>query len=110
MIILQETVNIQEIKIIPKLEGIIDLITLRNETTNETIGYVVASYDDRFFVLIQNVFDLKENHFYELKAFADVELVHRDRIFCTNQNVNTFSVNKDEYITPNTNNSIIFYE
>lgn len=109
MIILRETEDVQTIRLIPKLEGVIDLLTLRNETTNETIEYNVTAYEDRFFILIEDIFDLKQNNFYELKAFSNGELVHNDRIFCTNQDVDDFSVNNGEYITPN-NSSIIYYE
>jgi hypothetical protein len=108
MVILLESIELQQIKLIPKLEGVINLLTLRNETTNETIEYVVTSYQNSFYLLIENVFVLKQENFYELKAFSDGEVIANDRIFCTNQNIEDFSVNNGEYIIPNSN--IVFYE
>jgi len=36
------------------------------------------------------------------------DLVYRDKVFCTNQTIETYSVNKDEYVENQQN--IIFYE
>lgn len=53
---------------------------------------------------------LKENTFYSLKVYLDAtnEIIYKDRIFCTNQTVKEYSINQNEYFTPNIDNN--FYK
>jgi hypothetical protein len=108
MIILKPITTIQQIKIIPTRSGTINKISLRNESTNEVINYNVTATNLSFYTYINKIFTLKEGHFYEATFSNDDVLIHRDKIFCTNQTISTYSVNKDEYIASNDN--IIFYE
>jgi hypothetical protein len=54
------------------------------------------------------VLALEEGHFYTMTIKQDSELIYRDKVFCTNQTIGTYSVNKDEYVQNDQN--IIFYE
>jgi len=38
------------------------------------------------------------------------EIVYKDKVFCTNQDVVNYTVNKDEYVANATNNDFIIYE
>ena len=113
MIILKPLTTIQQIKIIPTRSGDITKISLRNESTNEVIDYDVTTSNSSFYSYINKRFTLKEGHFYEATFYESIPtyddvLVHRHRIFCTNQVIANYTINKDEYIASTDN--IIFYE
>lgn len=108
MIILKDILESQVFRFIPTRFETANTMILRNETTNEIITESITCNEGCFFLYFDKVFELKENHFYEIILKYDDILVHRDRIFCTNQTVENYSVNKDEYVS--SNDSIIFYE
>lgn len=109
MIILKEQEATQVLKFIPRSYGA-DTIVLRNETTNE-IKTISASFAlDKYYLTTTTAFDLKENTFYNLTVKNGVEVVYKDRIFCTNQEILDYSVNKNEYIAHASNNDFIIYE
>lgn len=108
MIILKEIGTAQTFKIIPTRGGVVDKLSLRNETTNEVIDYDIISTSSSFYTLVTEILDLKEGHFYEATFTNDDVLIHRDRVFCTNQTIANYTINKDEYIASTDN--IIFYE
>lgn len=108
MIILRETLESQVFRFIPTRFETANTMLLRNETTNEIIIESITVNDSCYYSYFDKVFDLKENHFYEVILKYDDILVHRDRIFCTNQTIETYSVNQGEYVA--SNDTIIFYE
>ena len=109
MIILKEQEAAQVLKFIPRNYGA-DTIVLRNETTNE-IQTISASFSlDKYYLTTTTAFDLKENTFYNLTIKNGAEVVYKDRVFCTNQNIINYTVNKDEYVAHATNNDFIIYE
>jgi hypothetical protein len=109
MIILKEQSTAQTLKFIPRSYGA-DTIVLRNETTNE-IQTISATFTlDSYYLSTSKIFDLKENTFYNLTIKNGVEVVYKDRVFCTNQVLKDYTVNKDEYVANVTNNDFIIYE
>jgi hypothetical protein len=109
MIILREQSTAQTLKFIPRNYGA-DTIVLRDETTNE-IQTISATFTlDSYYLSTSKVFDLKENTFYNLTIKNGVEVVYKDKVFCTNQVLKDYTVNKDEYVAHATNNDFIIYE
>jgi len=109
MIILKETSDIQQIKLIPTRGNNVSTLTLRNESTNEVTTYITNGVSTSYYLLISQFFNnLKEGHFYEATFTYFGALRHRDRVFCTNQTIANYTINKDEYIASTDN--IIFYE
>ncbi len=109
MIILKEQSTAQTLKFIPRSYGA-DTIVLRNETTNE-VQTISASFSlDSYYLSTSKIFDLKENTFYNLTIKNGVEVVYKDKVFCTNQVLKDYTVNKDEYVAHATNNDFIIYE
>jgi hypothetical protein len=109
MIILKEQNTAQTLKFIPRSYGA-DTIVLRNETTNE-IQTISATFTlDSYYLSTSKIFDLKENTFYNLTIKNGVEVVYKDKVFCTNQVLKDYTVNKDEYVAHATNNDFIIYE
>ena len=109
MIILKQQTDEQTLRFIPRSYGA-DTIILKNETTNE-IQTITASFAlEKYYLTTVTSFDLKENTFYNLTVKNGVEVVYKDRIFCTNQDIVDYTVNKNEYVSNATNNDFIIYE
>jgi len=109
MIILQETGIAQEFKVIPReLEA--DSMTLTSETTGEVVTYVITPTIDRYYLVINEIVALKENNFYTIEVKNGADIVYKDKIFCTNQTVSSFSVNNNEFTTYSSDNDYITYE
>lgn len=109
MIILKPITTEQSFKIIPTRGNSVSTLILRNETTNEVLTFVVPSVALSYYITITQFFTgLEEGHFYEATFKYFDTFIHRDRIFCTNQTIANYTINKDEYIASTDN--IIFYE
>lgn len=108
MIILKETTDPQELKYIAR-EPVTTKIQLVNETTQEGVEIDVTSTTDRYYTVLSTVLSLKEGNFYRLTAFNGVRVVYLDKIFCTNQPTETYTTNKLNYITKDSDNGYITY-
>lgn len=66
----------------------------------------VENYDT-LIVGSPNLDFLEENKFYNLVAqFGTTnEIIYKDRVFCTNQPIATYSINKDKYTLPTIDNN-----
>ena len=137
MIILKEQIQAQTIKFIPRLYSA-DILILRNETTNVSTTYNSTFTTDGYYLKCDLVLDLKENTFYNLtvlnsalpfttdnniiKVDSDIltadmttfsdenSLIYRDKIFCTNQNKDDYTVNQNQYVANVTINEFKIYE
>lgn len=109
MIILKEQNTAQTFSFIPR-ELNATTIVLRNETTGveTTVNatFTVSSY----YLTTTNILALKENTFYNLTIKNGSNIVYKDKVFCTNQNVDTYSVNQNQYVANATNNEFKIYE
>lgn len=110
MIVVNESIIGQTIHFIPRY-GSPTTLELTGENTNVT--QVVTGtfvYTDYTWQLIAQ-FPTKENQFYWAvfkDAFGNILL--KERMFCTNQPIDTFSVNNGQYISNQTTNDFIMYE
>jgi hypothetical protein len=102
MIILKETTDEQELFFIPR-SYVFDKIVFKNETTKVVQEYNVSPLRVDQYGYAELVLDLKEQEFYQLKVYSGTDVVYYDKVFCTNQDVNDYSINDGVYITPNTN-------
>jgi len=137
MIILKEQIQAQTIKFIPRFYSA-DILILRNETTNVSTTYNPTFTTDGYYLKCNLVLDLKENTFYNLtvlnsalpfttdnniiKVDSDIltadmttfsdenSLIYRDKIFCTNQNKDDYTVNQNQYVANVTINEFKIYE
>lgn len=108
MIILKESALAQEVKFIPTRLATANKLYLRNESTNVEVEYSITCTAESFYLKFSKVVALEEGHFYTMTIKNNTDLVYLDKVFCTNQDIDTYSVNKDEYVAHNQN--IIFYE
>lgn len=110
MIILTTDTNPQSFVFIPRIHTF-DYVGITDEQTGVTVEisnytHTVGDYYDT----LEAEFNLVENHFYDLVVVNGAVVVYKDRIFCTNQNVNTFTVNNGQYVSNSTTNEFIVYE
>lgn len=109
MIILQETANAQTFKIIPRIYAA-DTLLLENETTGDEVSYAITITQTDYYAVITKILTLKEGNFYKLTVLSNGNIVYKDKVFCTNQTVSTYSVNNGEFTTYTSDNEYITYE
>jgi hypothetical protein len=109
MIVLQESGSAQELKFIPR-EYTADRFVLRDEQKNTETETLATFTESLYYLKTDVVFSLKEGRHYELTVKNGSDVVYRDRIFCTNQSVETYSINNNEYKEHTSTNEFIVYE
>ena len=118
MKVLNNTGDIQTIRVIPRSYPSSLTLTLRDDQTNDTVTYSLNGNDfnvadyvwnlldvnweadtvgfsvENDYLVIENIYSLREYHFYDLALLdQDGDVIYKDRIFCTNQPIAEFSVN-----------------
>lgn len=109
IILTTDNVNPQTFPLITRGGTITDVI-LVDEQTNVSVNLTFTETLGSYYSIIESVFDLIENHFYTLTCFDGTDIIYRDKIFCTDQSIVTFSVNKAQYTSNTTTNEFIVYE
>jgi len=110
MIILTTSGVQQTFSFIPRSQTYTNMY-LTDEQLNTTIEVTIqASTQGDYYDTLSAVFSLVENHFYKLELKNGTDIVHKDRIFCTDQPVATYSVNNGQYVSQASNNEFIIYE
>lgn len=108
MIILKASALAQEVKFIPTRLATANTLFLKNETTQVEDQYSITCTAESFYLKFSKIVTLEEGHFYTMTIKNNTDLVYIDKVFCTNQDIDTYSINKNEYVPHNQN--IIFYE
>jgi hypothetical protein len=106
MIVLRATEDAQSLKFIPR-EYNADKVVLTDESTNTSVEILATFVKDKYYLQSDIVFDLIEGRFYNLTIYNGTDIVYKDKVFCTNQNVLNYSINKDRYTSNVTDNSYI---
>lgn len=109
IILTTENVLEQTFSLITRVGTITDIL-LVNEQTNNNIYLDFTTTEGSYYTNIEAIFSLVENNFYTLTAFNEDEIIYRDKIFCTDQPIVTFSVNNGQYTSNTTTNEYIVYE
>jgi len=110
MIVLQETNDPQTFSFIPRSDSY-DALFLTDDQTNVEIEVTIDdSVVGDYINTITATFDLTEGHFYNLVLKDGADVVYKDKVFCTNQPVVSFSVNNGQYVSNSTTNDFIVYE
>lgn len=111
MIVLQVSDSDQTFSFIPRsyVSGTTYTIKIVNETTNKEVYSETATS----FTLVDyyyqhtDTFTLIEDTMYTLEITAGNELIFRDKIFCTNQTISSYSVNDTDYTQNSVENEFI---
>jgi len=106
MIILLESVLSQTFKFIPR-ELTADSMVIEDEAENTSVTIAIIPSVDRYYLSVSEVLTLVEGRFYTLKVLNGTDIVYKDKIFCTNQTVSSYTINKDEYVQNVTNNEYV---
>lgn len=109
MIVLTTSTSAQTFSFIPRDTP--TSMVLTDDQTNVPVTIAITSQTSGNYVnTITADFDLIEGHFYDLVLYKNTDIVYKDRIFCTDQNIVSFSVNNGEYTSNTTSNTFIVYE
>ena len=87
-----------------------DTIILRDEETNIETEIDAIFSIDKYFVTTSVIFPIKESKYYTLTIKNNDRVVYRDKIFCTNQTFERYSINKDAYVEHVTINEYKIFE
>lgn len=110
MNVLTTSTELQELVIIPR-KYTFDTLLFTDESNNTTQAATIDSVIDKGYYLVLNITcELIENHFYKIELFNDSEIVYKGKVFCTDQQIVTFSVNNRQYTSHSTTNEYITYE
>lgn len=110
MIILQEVGTPQSFSFIPRQDNYNTLQITDEQTGVTTNVTITTNVIGQYYNTITATFSLKQNHYYTLTLKQNTDIVYKDKVFCTNQSIPTFSVNNGQYIVNTSNNDFILYE
>ena len=109
MIVLTTSVSAQTFSFIPR--DIPTSMVITDDQTNTPVTVAITSQTQGGYVnTLTASFALEEGHFYDLVLYKNTDIVYKDRIFCTDQNIVSFSVNNGQYTSNTTSNTFIVYE
>ena len=110
MIVLTPSTSAQTFSFIPR-NTTYNVMQITDDQTNVTQTITITSSNTGDYVnSITASFALVEGHFYNLVLKNGSNIIYKDRIFCTAQNIATFSVNNGQYVSNVTTNDFIVYE
>ena len=106
MIHLTTTASAQTFKIIPRSYASSVSMILRDDSTNTSTTYtsISTTTDKNYLVLSQALSPvLVEGRFYDLTLKEGSNVIYKDKVFCTDQAIASYSVNSGEYTIPTGN-------
>jgi hypothetical protein len=110
MIVLTTDTTPQTFVFIPR-SSTFDTVEITDDQTNETVSLEEWEFiEGDYYSTLEAEFTLVENHFYNLEIKNGTDIIYRDRIFCTDQSIVSFSVNNGQYVSNTTGNTFIVYE
>jgi len=104
MVILKEQSGSQSFKIIPRVNQA-DSIVIKGIEGSNTVSFTPTF--NLYFMVVSGVFTLKQGQQYTFDIKNGTEIVYKGRIFCTNQVVADYTINKDTYTKTPSNNDFI---
>lgn len=103
MIRLTTSASAQTLKIIPRSYASTVSMILRDDTKNTSTTYSsISTTTDKNYLVISQALSpvLVEGRFYDLTVKEGSNVIYKDKIFCTDQAVSSYSVNNNEYTIP----------
>ena len=93
MINLPQSVTAQLLSFIPRIMEA-ETVTVTNEISKIEVDFTPTFYNNDYYLSCYLILDLIENQFYKFEVKdIDNNVIYLDRIFCTNQNLNNYSIN-----------------
>ena len=106
MIILKESLLSQEFRFIPR-SYVADSMIIYDETQKTSVTIPISPLISTYYMVVDEILDLKKNRYYTLTVKNGTATVYKDKIFCTNQTVSTYTPNKGKYVEHSSDNSFI---
>ena len=106
MIVLQETNSTQTIYCIARQDECTHLI-LTDEEQGTTTQINCSFYSYGYYNALDVVLSLREGKHYIIDIYNDTTLIYKDKIYCTNQTIDAFSINNGQYTSKDSNNDYI---
>ena len=81
-------------------------MVVRDDSTNTSTTYssISTTTDKNYLVLSQALSPvLVEGRFYDLTLKQESSVIYKDKVFCTDQTISSYSVNSGEYTMPTGN-------
>ena len=106
MIHLTTSASAQTLKIIPRSYASSVSMILRDDSTNTSTTYssISTSTDKNYLVVSQALNPvLVEGRFYDLTIKEGSNVIYKDKVFCTDQTISSYTVNSSEYTVPTGN-------
>ena len=101
MKILSTSTSAQTLKIIPREYQANIHVVLRDNSTNTSTTYSVATSTSGDYMTFDLTLSLVENRFYDMTCKFGSNVIYKDKIFCTDQVVADYTVNEGQYTTEN---------
>jgi hypothetical protein len=102
MIHLTTSTDAQTVKVIPRSYASTVSMTLRDDSTDLSVTYIVNTTTDKDHLVLSRAFALVEGRFYDLTIKEGSAVIYKDKVFCTDQTIdqdtnNYYSINDGEY-------------
>ena len=105
MIHLTTSASAQTLKVIPRSYASSVSMILRDDSTNTSTTYTVSTTTDKNYLVVSKALSpvLVEGRFYDLTLKEGSNVIYKDKVFCTDQTISSYSVNNAEYTVPTGN-------
>ena len=108
MIKLIQSVTDQTFKVITRNKPpVATSMIIEDEAQNTSVTINIIPTVDTYYLSITETLTLVEGRFYTLTVLNGLDVVYKDKIFCTNQATADYSINNGEYVQNTTNNDYI---
>ena len=102
MKVLTTSDSAQILEVIPRSYPSSVTIKLRDDSKNTTQTYTVAATNVKGYLRLSNTYSLVEGRFYDLTLLDGSNVIYKDKVFCTDQDVDQdlneyYSVNAGVY-------------
>ena len=85
-------------------------MVIEDDAENTSVTIDITPSVDRYYLSVSEVLTLVEGRFYTIKVLNGLDVVYKDKIFCTNQTVSSYSINDNEYVQHSTNNDFVIID
>lgn len=87
-----------------------DMIVLRDEETNISVNIPATFVTNSYYSTATVLLPITAEKTYTIIVKNDTDVVYRDKIFCTNQTIAEYTINKDQYVQHTTTNEYKIFE
>jgi hypothetical protein len=106
MIHLTTSASAQTLKVIPRSYASSVSMILRDDSTNTSTTYSsISTSTDKNYLVVSEALSpvLVEGRFYNLTIKEGSNVIYKDKVFCTDQTISSYTVNSGEYTVPTGN-------